>query len=322
MPIVKKKLILFALLLLITLFSNLFSSGNELKKVTLEEVLSIGSLDDDLLFQWTGVVADSQGNIYVLDAMDYSLKKFGPQGELIKKVGRKGQGPGEFVAPRLLDCSQKFLYATDQHLFGLQVFDTELNFKRRILIEIPIADFKILSDSQFAVATISINKTPSIFIFDNHGKLVRKIKYFEKSLPLMMDMVSFEFDSQGNLYLAFTFQDKIEKFDKKEKKLWTKKLFKGKKAKRKKVASYMVPSDIVYKDVALDTAGNLFILGGSFSKNRSRDVYVLSPKGKYLTTFTLPEASHCLYIDHKNFLYSRAGEGITLKKYKIRYDKT
>ncbi|MEA3421137.1 MAG: hypothetical protein U9Q97_05610, partial [Acidobacteriota bacterium] len=48
-----------------------------------------------------------------------------------------------------------------------------------------------------------------------------------------------------------------------------------------------------------------------------RDVYVLDPEGKQKAVLTLPEGSHCIYIDGSDFLYSRAGDGITLKKYRI-----
>lgn len=315
----KKKFLLFTLLLASVLFSYLISSGKELKKISLEEVLSIGRLDDDALFQWAGIVTDSQGNIYVTDSMDYSIKKFDSRGKLVKKEGRKGQGPGEFMAPRFLDCTEKFLYASDQYIPGVQVFDKQLNFKRRISIKKPISDLKILSDFRIAVASLFKDKIASIFIYTAEGELIKKFRYSEEKMPLMMELVSFDFDEDGNLYIAYTFQDRIEKFNKDEKKLWSNKLLKVKIVKRKKISSYVVPTEVVYKDVALDSSGNLFILGGHLSKNRSRDVYVISPEGKHLTTFTLPDSSHCIYIDKKNFLYSRANEGVTLKKFKMLY---
>ncbi|MGB6866412.1 MAG: 6-bladed beta-propeller, partial [Candidatus Aminicenantaceae bacterium] len=85
--------------LLVVCVSSTLASENASLKVTLEEVLSVGSLDDDTLFQWVGVTVDSYGQIYVTDAMDYSLKKFDADGKLLQKAGGKGQGPGEFLAP-------------------------------------------------------------------------------------------------------------------------------------------------------------------------------------------------------------------------------
>jgi hypothetical protein len=76
---------------------------------------------------------------------------------------------------------------------------------------------------------------------------------------------------------------------------------------------------LTYVDVEIDTIGNVFILGGSFSKNKKRDVYVLSTNGEHLTTFTLDEPTHMIYIDSENNLFSRAELGTCLKKYEIIY---
>lgn len=317
---VSKKLTSLASFSVMLLYSHLFFlQGKESQKLYLEEVLSIGSLNDDTLFQWVGVVVDSNQNIYVTDTMDYSLKKFDAEGNLLKKTGRRGQGPGEFLAPRYIGISEQFLYITDQFKPEIQVFDKNLNYRKSIPIPMPVSDLKILSDDELAVATISTAKTGRIFIFDSKGKVKREFQYSEKKMPFMMDMISFDSDSLGNLYIAYNYQDKIEKFNLKRIKIWSKKLLKIKKVKREKIASLTLPTKLVYKDVALDSSGNVFILGGSYSENPSADVYVLSPEGKLLTTIRLPDASHCIYIDSKDFLYSRANEGVTLQKFKLKY---
>ena len=82
---------LFEALLLIGVLCLLvvFMWGKDRLKISLEEVLSIGSLDDDDLFMLVGIVADSSKRIYVTDAMDYSIKVFDERGILVKKTGRK-----------------------------------------------------------------------------------------------------------------------------------------------------------------------------------------------------------------------------------------
>lgn len=317
---VSKKAIFLASFSVIFLYLGiLFSSEKELKKIQLEEVLSIGKLDDDALFQWVGVVTDSDNFIYVTDAMDFSIKKFDERGNLLKKTGRKGQGPGEFTAIRYLGISDKLLYVTEQYRPEIQIFDKDLNYKRGVIIPFPIADLEVLSDDEIAISTIIKDQAPRILIFNAEGKVKRELQYSEEKSPLMMDMVSFDFGPKGNLYLAYNFQDKIEKFAPDGKKLWSKGLLKVKEAKKEKLGLFTLPTEFVYKDVALDNSDNLFVLGGHYSKNPSCDVYVLSPEGKLLTTFTLPDNSHCIYIDSRGFLYSRANEGITLKKFKMKY---
>ncbi len=309
---------LIVVLLVVCVLSTL-ASENASPKVTLEEVLSVGSLDDDILFQWVGVTVDSYGQIYVTDAMDYSLKKFDADGKLIQKAGRKGQGPGEFLAPRLLVRSDDHLFVTDQSLPGIQVFDHNLKFVYRIPIKIPIGDVQVISDDRIAAVALLINQSGSIHVYDHGGQILKQIHYTEGKKSSMMDWVEIDFDSEDNLYVVYNFQDRIEKFDVDGGRLWSRSLLGIKKIKTKKVGPWEVPDKIVFKDIVFDSEDWMYILGGGHSANPSRDVYVLNPDGVLLTTFTLPESSHCIYIDSNNFLYSRANDGITLKKYRIKW---
>lgn len=287
----------------------------------LEEILSIGSLKDDLLFQWVGVVSDFQGFIYITDTMDYSLKKFDGQGNFLKKTGGKGQEPGEFLAPRLVACTEKSVLVTDQYIPGIQVFDKELNYVRRVSISVSVADFKILPNKRIAVTTLDYGRGGRIQIYDDKGVNLKSVQYAGKEKSPLKNLVNFECDSEGNFYLAYNFRDRIEKIDTNGKSLWSRSILQIKAIKKKRIALWEVPTEIVYKDVALDSKGRIFILGGSFSKNTSRDVYVLDKEGNWVATLTLPEPSHCIYLDAQDHLYSRANEGLTLKKYRVKERK-
>jgi hypothetical protein len=56
---------------------------------------------------------DAQGNIYVLDWGDVDFKVFAPDGRLLRKFGKKGQGPGDFDIPAY------FALAADGRIFLL-----------------------------------------------------------------------------------------------------------------------------------------------------------------------------------------------------------
>ena len=189
------------LILLAVCFPVLSSGGKYPQKLALEEVLSIGDLDDDTLFQWVGVTADSVGHIYVTDAMDYSLKKFDADGNLLDKTGRRGQGPGEFTAPRLLDCSEDFLFVTEQYQPVIKVFDKKLQYKFQIPLDGPAGDMKVLGNDLVAVVALSAKSVSNLCFYDREGNIVKKMIFSEDHSRLLMDMVSFDLDGKGNLLL-------------------------------------------------------------------------------------------------------------------------
>jgi hypothetical protein len=63
---------------------------------------------------------DAQGNIYVLDWGDVDFKVFAPDGKLLRKFGKKGQGPGEFDIPAF------FKLAADGRIFLLSMRHRQL----------------------------------------------------------------------------------------------------------------------------------------------------------------------------------------------------
>ncbi len=185
----------------------------------------------------------------------------------------------------------------------------------------PIFDLKVLADGSLVISTFPIDKNDygKLLIYDSKGSLKDRVKYCE-SLNPMLDIVRFEIDQNFNFYIAFAWLDKIEKIDKSGKILWSKSFFNKKDLKTKKIGFIEVPELIVYKEITFDVLGNLFVLTGRIAKNKSRDVYVLDSNGNLLATFTLPDSSHCIYMDQKNFLYARADIGATLKKYFLKYE--
>ncbi len=61
---------------------------------------------------------DAQGNMYVLDWGDVDFKVFAPDGRLLRRFGKKGQGPGEFDTPAFFELGADgriFLLSGRQH---------------------------------------------------------------------------------------------------------------------------------------------------------------------------------------------------------------
>jgi hypothetical protein len=66
--------------------------------IDLEEVFRLGGYDDEdnLFGVITSVIADEEGNFYMLDAQLSEIKVYSPDGEWLRTIGREGEGPGEF----------------------------------------------------------------------------------------------------------------------------------------------------------------------------------------------------------------------------------
>lgn len=325
----KTSKIIFELLLTILISNILFFTivfAQSFQNITLKEVLSIGNEESEELYQWAGICTDKKGNIYITDIMDYSIKKLDKFGKMIKKVGSKGKGPGEFTAIRLIDYHDNLLYVTDQFNPGIHVFDDNLHYTRHIRYLAPIVDFQIISKNKIVISTISTQKSRAcITCIDSLGNETYSIPYLENVEKLMMGNAHFYFkyddEYENNIfYIALMWQDVIKKIDGTGNELWTKSFFGGIKSNTKSVNEIDLPRDIVYKDITCDKKGNVFILCGSYSKSKSKEIYVLTPQGKFITNIILPEPSHCIYIDYNNYLYSRAAMGTCLKKYKLIYN--
>lgn len=89
-----------------------------------------------LLASITSVVTDSRGTVYALDRGDNRLIAFNPDGSLRGKIGRKGQGPGEFQNPRgLASDGDSTLYTANQGGTRIDAFNTEGEFLDSHLLE-------------------------------------------------------------------------------------------------------------------------------------------------------------------------------------------
>jgi len=334
------KLLLMAAIFFLIL--AILTAQNQLKSIDIEEVLTIEGLGESLVYQRGSVTTDYEGNIYVTDLEDYSIKKFNSSGELIKVAGKKGDEPGEFQGPNIIRYYRGKIYVSEVYRPGIQVFDDDLNFKFKIPIPFTMTDFNVLYEDRIAVSTLIKDRSETGFIFciyfyDSKGNREKKEEEVEEKKEeddkiiyatdkdfTMMNTVSFQDYRKNYFMIAYDWKDKIDRYYKSGRLVWTRSLLDNKDAQTRKEEyskrSFGVyPVETVYRAIALDVQGNLLILGGDLSENVNRDVYVLSNDNELITTFTLPEASRTIHIDRNNFLYSRSEDGKKLTKYAIEY---
>jgi hypothetical protein len=95
--------------------------------------LVLGDVNSDLLFGagLVGAIRLDDGRIVVGDRGDYSLKVFDASGKLVKSLGRKGAGPGEFgYLAQLWRCGDDIVAYDISNGYRSTVFGTDLSLKR------------------------------------------------------------------------------------------------------------------------------------------------------------------------------------------------
>lgn len=93
------------------------------------ELLISGERDDgEIVFaSATGIAVTSRGHIVVGDNVSSRLLVFDSQGKLLRAIGRRGSGPGEFIFIRWLGhCGPNRIVAYDPSSARLSVFDDSL----------------------------------------------------------------------------------------------------------------------------------------------------------------------------------------------------
>jgi hypothetical protein len=153
----------------------------------LEEDLSIGNEEDENFmfdnFVMPGV--DSEGNIYVMDSGNYRIQKFDREGNYLLTIGRRGQGPGEFIQPQKIYLdSDNNLYVSD--VGRIQIFDNEGNFKDSFKPLYSLSCRGVTKDENVVIVKYphpSEHGKTELLILDSKGKLIKNIASFPYQIP-------------------------------------------------------------------------------------------------------------------------------------------
>ena len=144
--------------------------------------LSLGSEEDEnyQFYRIGNIGVDNQGNIYVLDAGNHRIQKYGSDGSHLQTIGRKGQGPGEFDTPYGMFVDEEGgIYIHD----GMRVkaFQRDGSYLREIILESFTHDISVDRDGIiWGIGRLPTEKgrSRSVVKLDKTGKLERIIADF------------------------------------------------------------------------------------------------------------------------------------------------
>lgn len=143
----------------------------------IEVNLSIGDETDERFqfYQAYSIALDSAENLYVLDSGNCRVQKFDKNGEYLKTIGRKGQGPGEFVNPTALYIDgHDNLYVSEGR--KMHAFDSSSELRRSTVLENNIRDFFVNEDGHIVTFCMINDESGSKKIvaeLDSEGKIIK-----------------------------------------------------------------------------------------------------------------------------------------------------
>jgi hypothetical protein len=128
---------------------------------------------DIYLWQPTNVERDRKGNFYVLDTKWRAILKFDPKGAFIKKMGRMGQGPGEFMNPFSMCLTGTRILISDTSRHEISVLDLDLQFVKSLRVPRAYVDIAASENGNiYGVPFRMTNEMELIDVMDDEGKLL------------------------------------------------------------------------------------------------------------------------------------------------------
>lgn len=130
----------------ITVVENLFEAIPGGWSVAAQPVWAMGGLaapDDQQLFRVAGARRLSDGRIVIANAGSGEVRVYGPGRALLASHGGKGDGPGEYQEPNLLDVRDDSIFVFDQQHHRVSVLHVETGFERSYEVDWTGAGFPV-----------------------------------------------------------------------------------------------------------------------------------------------------------------------------------
>jgi hypothetical protein len=136
----------------------------------------------------SGVAFNGAGELLLADASEGTVKLFDAMGTLRRMLGRKGEGPGEFMQPRFPRFGPDGrIYVADSQLPRVTVFDSSGALIRSVSIPglVSFMGFSVLPDGRF-LFTAHRPEAPTdevLFLTDSLGGLERSMLPIRNVIP-------------------------------------------------------------------------------------------------------------------------------------------
>ncbi len=208
------------------LFAFFFATANknakqkEIKEYELELKFSFPSKDlekeEIYFFGASHICSDSTGNIYISDSKARTIFKFDSSGNFLIRIGREGQGPGEFNNPRRICLLNDSLIVSDNNNRRIQILDKNGIYIKSVKLKgMAPWDIAVNDNGLIFVAPLRMqSEAPLIDVYSQEGELLYS---FGEPIDLeyswnVFNQALLATDKEGKLLVAFAHWPIIRKY--------------------------------------------------------------------------------------------------------------
>jgi hypothetical protein len=294
------------------------------KSITLREIATYPSKSEEPFTQVGEVTADRDGNVYVTDEFQWSVRKFSADGRMLARFGRRGKALGAFQSgPARVDCLGDTIAIVEMGSNRVQFLTTRFIPIAETYLPGAILDLVLLNDGGLVSATV---QSPSrsdrtLGIYSREGAFTLSIPLVKPRHDPILDMTCLARDQNDVLAVAYRFINNVMLFDNHRMLLCSFSVsgLPAESGGEIAAGTFTGMPDELIKDIAFDGRGNIFILSGTLSAHPGRDVFVTDYRGRVQTTVLLPDKSGLIYLDRKGHLFTREQRRTVVKKYRLDY---
>ncbi|MBN1274538.1 MAG: NHL repeat-containing protein [Candidatus Aminicenantes bacterium] len=209
-------------------------------KVGLEPLRTIGdvnTLDENMAFHLPeDIVVDESGNLYILDSGNHRVQKLDKNAAYLDTFGKQGQGPGDFYFPQSLDIdAQGNICVSDPNNQRIQILDSQGKEKKTISFrDMPVGAVKYFPGEKLLMGggrgiimfrMGEQEQNPKLLkVIDREGKVLFSFgdpyDFKDEYMNRIGNRLAFAVDHEGDVYVAFAYQNRIEKYDGDGKLVW------------------------------------------------------------------------------------------------------
>ncbi len=265
--------------------------------------------------------------LFVLDSADSCVRLFDKKGNLIKIIGKRGKGPGEFNRPEgiCLDIPGRRMVIADTASRRIQILDFEGKLKASLNLTFPPTGVAISGDRLYILAfpgsSLLIKNEGLVKIYNHNlepeGEFLEPVTTNDISMNLLANSIILKTDRNGRLLAARQFAlNEVQVFDPQGRLIRRFEIiYKGAEWSPPGLDLKIQRNEDLQKlallvlDVAFDSANNYYFLAGTSGKQqdgsleKGREIYRYSSQGKYLGTIILPLRARLIAFSPEDELY-------------------